>query len=304
MASSDNKPLRIGYVPEHFSTPLYFAQKHFGLDAELIAFPSGTGHMVTSLRSGDIDVGIGLTEGWVAGLGKEGQEADGGYKIVGTYVETPLCWAISTGAERDINSIPDLKDGKIGVSRIGSGSYVMGFVLADQQGWLSSTPDSQPFEFIPLQTFEKLRNAVNDSTADFFMWEHFTSKRYYDNGEIKKVGEIYTPWSSWKVVASTSLKQDDVRLEELFEKLDKGVRYFDKNTEEAIKYISTKLDYSEADAREWLKTVRFATGTKGVDVGVIQKTVETLKKAGVLGDGGMKPEQMIASQRGAQVPSY
>lgn len=84
-------PLRVGYVPEHFSTPIYFAKKHYGLDAELVPFPSGTGHMITSLRSGEIDVGIGLTEGWVAGLGKEGIEGDGGYKLVGTFVETPLC---------------------------------------------------------------------------------------------------------------------------------------------------------------------------------------------------------------------
>ena len=89
MATS--KPLRVGFVPEHFSTPLYFAKLHFGLAAELIPFPSGTGHMITSLRLGEIDVGIGLTEGWVAGLGKENVESDGGYTIVGTYVETPLC---------------------------------------------------------------------------------------------------------------------------------------------------------------------------------------------------------------------
>ena len=71
----------------------------------------------------------------------------------------------------------------------------MGFVLADSQGWLSS--NSTPFQTIPLQTFGKLRNGVNDKTVDFFMWEHFTSKRYYDNGEIKRIGEIYTPWPSW-----------------------------------------------------------------------------------------------------------
>jgi hypothetical protein len=84
-------PLRIGFVPEHFSTPLYFARQHFGLTAELIPFPSGTGHMVTALRAGDIDIGIGLTEGWVAGLGREDVTGDGGYRLVGTYVETPLC---------------------------------------------------------------------------------------------------------------------------------------------------------------------------------------------------------------------
>ena len=37
-----SSPLRIGFVPEHFSTPLHFAQKHFGLEATLIPFPSGT----------------------------------------------------------------------------------------------------------------------------------------------------------------------------------------------------------------------------------------------------------------------
>lgn len=84
-------PLRIGYVPEHFSTPIHFAKKHFGLQAELKPFPSGTGHMILALRAGEIDVGIGLTEGWIAGLGKADTPGDGGYRLVGTYVETPLC---------------------------------------------------------------------------------------------------------------------------------------------------------------------------------------------------------------------
>ncbi|KAJ4389051.1 hypothetical protein N0V93_006513 [Gnomoniopsis smithogilvyi] len=296
MTSSAPPPLRIGYVPEHFSTPIYFAKKYFGLNAELIPFPSGTGHMITSLRSGEIDVGIGLTEGWIAGLGKEDTPGDGGYRLVGTYVETPLCWAISTGAQRpEITSISSLKGGKIGVSRIGSGSYVMGSVLADQQGW-------PPYaDNVVLNTFENLRKAVNSGEADFFMWEHFTSKRYYDSGEIRRVGEIYTPWSSWKIVASTSLVKDG-KLEErigfLFQKLDQGIQYFNENKDEAVKYISTELDYSEEDAREWLKTVKFPTKTEGVDLSVAESTVAVLRKAGVLVEGkGMGPDDMIAKQR-------
>ena len=172
----------------------------------------------------------------------------------------------------------------------------MGFVLADQNNWLSpSSPN--PFEVIPLQTFEKLRNSVNDSTADFFMWEHFTSKRYYDNGEIKRIGEIYTPWSSWKIVASTSIEKGDSRLEALFEKLDQGVKHFQENQEESVKYISTELDYSEEDAREWLTTVEFTKRTKGVDLGVIKKTVDILKKAGVLNEKGMTAETMVTHHR-------
>ncbi|TVY32712.1 hypothetical protein LOCC1_G007332, partial [Lachnellula occidentalis] len=274
---SETTSLRIGYVPEHFSTPLYFAQTYFDLSATLVPFPSGTGHMITSLRAGEIDVGIGLTEGWVAGLGTgAAPENEGGYKIVGTYVESALCWAISTGSSRtDITSVADLKQhNKIGVSRIGSGSYVMGFVLADSQGWLNTS--TSPFEVKPLQTFEKLRGAVNDGTADFFMWEHFTSKRYYDNGEIKRVGEIYTPWPSWQIVASTTTlspstsTSSDPRFASLFTKLDAGIQYFSQHAEEAVEYISGTLDYSVGDAREWLKTVRFAEGTRGVDGAVVE----------------------------------
>ncbi|RYO91237.1 hypothetical protein DL764_008309 [Monosporascus ibericus] len=305
-----SKPLRIGFVPEHFSTPIFFAQKHFGLSAELLPFPSGTGHMITALRSGEIDVGIGLTEAWVAGLGKEDTLGDGGYRIVGTYVETPLCWAISTGAKRpDMNSISSLKGSKIGVSRIGSGSYVMGYVLANKQGWLSSA--EQPYsDFVVLNNFANLRAAVNDGRADFFMWEHFTSKRYYDSGEIRRMGEIYTPWPSWQIVASTSLVGNggdadkvDPRLLDVFAKLDQGVRYFGEHHEEAVQYISTQLDYSELDAREWLKTVEFATKTEGVDLKVVQSCMGILRQAGILVEGkSMQAEDMMCKGLGAQFP--
>ncbi|RKF82195.1 hypothetical protein GcM1_174024 [Golovinomyces cichoracearum] len=290
--------LRIGYVPEHFSTPLYFALKHFELDAQLIQFPSGTGHMVTCLRNGEIDVAIGLTEGWVAGLAKEKISKDqGDYRLIGTYVETPLCWAISTGANRDIDSVENLKGGTCGVSRIGSGSYVMAFALALQKNWLTPQAPVEPFKFKPIQTFERLREAVNSGIADFFMWEHFTSKKYYDNGEIKRIGEIYTPWSSWKIVASTSIPPSDARLEDLFKKLDQGIEYFEKNQDEAVKYISTSLDYSEADAQSWLKTVKFPAHTKGVDLSVIKKTVNVLTEAGILGKDEMDVSEMVAIPR-------
>ncbi|EUC42451.1 hypothetical protein COCMIDRAFT_103470 [Bipolaris oryzae ATCC 44560] len=299
-------PLRAGFVPEHFCTPLEFAKKHYGLDVDLIPFPSGTGHMVTAIQAGEIDLAVGLTEGWISALGKaQAAKQDAGFRIVGTYVETPLCWAISTGAKRDeLKGVQDLKDKKVGVSRIGSGSYVMSFVLADQKGWLNASSDSPPFPVEILNTFKNLRDAVNSGTADFFMWEHFTSKRYYDNGEIKRIGEIYTPWSSWKIVAANHLLTPKSgskaplapELEDVLEKVNKGVKHFEENAEEAVKFIITKLDYSEEDAREWLKTVKFSQQVKGVDKAVVEKTVGILQKAGVLGKD-VNQADMIALER-------
>ncbi|EDU42546.1 TauA ABC-type nitrate sulfonate bicarbonate transport systems periplasmic component [Pyrenophora tritici-repentis] len=300
--------LRIGFVPEHFSTPLEFAKQYFGLEAQLLPYPSGTGHMVTAIQAGEIDIGVGLTEGWIAAIGKaQAAKQDAGFSVVGTYVETPLCWAISTGAKRELEGIKDLKGKKVGVSRIGSGSYVMSFVLADQQGWLDTSSGNPPFPVEVLNTFANLRDGVNNSTADFFMWEHFTSKKYYDNGEIKRIGEIYTPWSSWKIVAANKLLQPKngsnspltPELEDVLDKINKGVKHFEANQEEAVKYISTKLDYSEEDAREWLKTVRFAKDVKGVEKQVVDKTVGILQKAGVLGAEVDTPA-MIGLERAPQ----
>ena len=276
--------------------------------------------MITSLQSNEIDVGIGLTEGWVAGLGKAQVESrDAGYRMVGTYVKTPLCWAISTGANReDMTGVEGLNGAKMGVSRIGryafhphktktlgadgsrSGSYVMGFVLADTQNWLSppsssSLSASAPFDIIPLQTFARLREAVNDRTADFFMWEHFTSKRYYDNGEIKRIGEIYTPWPSWHIVARQDVIGDE-RMDEVFAKINLGIRYFEEHQEEAVQYISTELDYTAEDAKEWLQTVKFAEHVRGVGESVVQETVTVLKKAGVL-EQEVRVEGMIGISR-------
>jgi hypothetical protein len=82
--------------------------------------------MITSLRADEIDIAIGLTEGWIAGLtGKQqlkdrNPDDDGGYKIVGQLVETPLRWAIVTGNDRsEVNGVSDLKDSRVGVSRMG-----------------------------------------------------------------------------------------------------------------------------------------------------------------------------------------
>ncbi|KAF2279877.1 periplasmic binding protein-like II [Westerdykella ornata] len=290
MSSKIEKPLRIGFVPEHFSAPLVFAKKHFNLDCSLIPFPSGTGHMVTSLQAGELDMAVGLTEGWISAICKaEVARKNPGFKLVGTYVRSPLRWAISTGAGRDdIKGIADLKGGVVGVSRMGSGSYVMSYMLAMQQGWVKPMAgEHSPFQVEELNTFGRLREGVNDKTADFFMWEYFTTKRYYDNGELKHIGDVYTPWPSWMIVASSQLAQPvgstghETVLDTL-QKVDEGIKYFQKNQEEAVEYISTKMDYSEADAREWLKTVEFQQHVNSLNAEEVRDVIKFLVSAGAI----------------------
>ncbi|EGD93020.1 hypothetical protein TESG_00577 [Trichophyton tonsurans CBS 112818] len=310
--ASEPSTIRIGYVPEHYLAPLHLAIRSSEASSlpfkiSLISFPSGTGHMITSLRQNEIDVAIGLTEGWVAGLvGKpqlEKGEKDGGYKLVGQWVETPLRWAIVTGHDRkDIQSVNDLKGGRVGVSRLGSGSHIMSFVLAQQQSW----PSSSPLTPTILGPFPSLRDGVTGSnpeqpdaqpspTADFFMWEQFTTKPYFEpttafpKPPLKKIGEIYTPWPSWQIAASTRTfpsPESDSRLTQLFSLLDSGISTFQTESEKVVQQLGTGefgCTYSESDAKEWLKDVRFVKGsTRGADKRVIEGVVTVLKTAGVV----------------------
>ncbi|KAK9475290.1 uncharacterized protein V1510DRAFT_358443 [Dipodascopsis tothii] len=281
-SAAAQKALKVGYVPEHFSTPLFFAQSEgyyaeAGVEPTMVPYISGTGHMIEALKAKDIDVAVGLTEGFVAGLGR-GLDF---YKIVGTYVRSPLRWAISAGANRaDMQSRADLRGAKIGISRIGSGSYVMPFVLALQEGW------SEPFDFKVLTNFKNLRDGVNDGTADAFMWEIFTSKRYYDSGEIKQIGIIDTPWPSWTITAHADVvAAERGTLGGFLGAVNRGVAHFKANPDKAVDYIAANLDYTAEDARAWLATVDFVDDVSTVDMeSTIERTVAVLKTAGVITD--------------------
>ncbi|AMD19713.1 HCL438Cp [Eremothecium sinecaudum] len=277
------KSIRVGYIPEHFSTPLLFAQQkgffaNQGVEVDLIQYPSGSGHLIQALTCGDLDIAVGLTEAFVRGIADKDQGAEAVYQLVGTYVKSPLNWAVSTGAQRnDLVDLKQLEGSKIGVSRVGSGSYVMSYVLALDNKF------QQPFQdHVVCDTFANLRAAVNNNSVDAFLWEHFTSKKYYDNGEIKNIGNIYTPWPSWVIVKSKSLESESVRA--FTTAVSEGIVYFNAHKQESLDLIVNSFDYSKEDATAWLSTVEFHVPchTLGDRNKVIDNTLRVLKAANVL----------------------
>ena len=65
-------------------------------------------------------------------------------RLVGTYVEAPLTWAVSTGAASTHTDLASLQGRTIGISRFGSGSHLMAVVLAEQSGWMVAAPEGSP----------------------------------------------------------------------------------------------------------------------------------------------------------------
>jgi hypothetical protein len=76
--------------------------------------PLGTGQMLKSLREGDVDVIVALTEGLVLDMAKASVTVPAPVPTVvlmGTYVQSPLTWAVSTGATSPYHTIESLRVG-------------------------------------------------------------------------------------------------------------------------------------------------------------------------------------------------
>ncbi|KAI9313616.1 hypothetical protein BX666DRAFT_2020623 [Dichotomocladium elegans] len=254
--------------------------------------------MTQKLQEKSLDIAIALTEGLVAGISK-GQNW---YKIVGTYVDAPLCWAISTGAESKHGSIDTLNHATAAISRFGSGSHIMAYVLADQQGWLmpatGASENQDVFEFNALHNFQAMRDSVNDGTSDFFMWETFTTKPYHDAGEVRRIGQITPPWPAFMFAAHVDLlQQRPTDVQHVLKAIQRASTLFiDQKETDSVKLVMETLDYKEEDVRSWFKTVHYPKDNTRVSSRALQVTVSTLIKAGVVDQPGPASETLVDLQ--------
>ncbi|KAJ7170838.1 periplasmic binding protein-like II [Mycena crocata] len=286
--------LRVGYVREHFSTPLLqFQDSDNNKTFTLVECPSGTGQLISRLTKDEIDVAIALTDPLISGIAN-GSTA---YKLCGSYVSTPLNWAVITGKDTKFKDISDLKDTTIGISRLGSGSQTMAYVMALQQGW--------PTEDLKFQINNDIRgllNSVNDGSTSAFMWEWFTTKPFVDAGEARFIGSVPTPWPSWLIAAHPSpTRAPPDALRAFMEGLSGYVRAFDSAANRAgpnLEVIKAKFGYPAEDIEAWLKTVAYPQDCSVIPGKVIMDTLSVLEKAGVVKapKGGFVLDHFVASE--------
>lgn len=108
-------------------------------------------------------------------------------KIIQEFIATPLQWGIHVGAKSDFKAISELQSAKAAISRFGSGSHLMAYVNAQNEGW---STDQLQFEVI--NNLDGAVEALTSGTADYFMWEHFTTKPLVDDGTFRRLGDCPT----------------------------------------------------------------------------------------------------------------
>ena len=239
--------IKVGGVPEHFNLPWHRCIENnkfteAGIDLEWKEVPEGTGAMCNLLREEEIDVAVILTEGITRDI-IDGNQS----KIIQNYIGSPLIWGIHVDAGSSFKNINDLKGTKAAISREGSGSHLMAYVNAEHVGW---NTDSLQFEVV--HNLEGAIEALRQDDAQYFMWEHFTTKPLVDNNTFRLIADCPTPWPCFVIAASQ--KAIDEKPDELLKMLE--ILNTETNNFKIQKSIDVELAerYGQKleDIRKWL----------------------------------------------------
>ncbi|WP_417370065.1 substrate-binding domain-containing protein [Flavobacterium beibuense] len=245
--------LKIAGVPEHFNLPWHLCIQNnefsnHNIDLQWTDVPEGTGKLCQMLRNGDTDIAVILTEGIIKDIA-----AGNDSKIVQLYVDSPLIWGIHVAAGSSYQSVNDIQQGKVAISRYGSGSHLMAFVNAENQGWNTSKLD---FEIV--NTIDGAVDALTEGKADYFMWERFMTKPLVDNGIFRRVGDCPTPWPCFVIAIRNEVLQNNPdSIGTILEIINNKTTGF-KEIENIDAVLSDKYNQKVEDIREWLKLTEWS----------------------------------------------
>ena len=245
--------IKIAGVPEHFNLPWHLAIENGDFEKENIDLqwtdvPEGTGKMCQMLRAGEADIAVILTEGIVKDI-----VAGNPSKIVQVYVESPLIWGIHVAAKSNYKTLADLENKKVAISRLGSGSQLMAYVNADNEGWKT---DSLQFEIV--NTIDGAVEALTNGTADYFMWERFMTKPLVDKGIFRRIADCPTPWPCFVIaVREEVLKNDPVLISKILKIINQTTEDF-KDIPSIDKTLALNFHQKVEDIQEWLSLTHWS----------------------------------------------
>ncbi|MFV8328242.1 substrate-binding domain-containing protein [Flavobacterium sp. ZS1P14] len=248
--------IKIAGVPEHFNLPWHLSIENRDFEKEDIDLqwtdvPEGTGKICQMLRNGETDVAVILTEGIVRDI-----VAGNRSKIVQIYVESPLIWGIHVAAKSNFKTLADLENTKIAISRLGSGSQLMAYVNADNQGWKT---DNLQFKIV--NTIDGAVEALSNGTADYFMWERFMTKPLVDKGVFRRIADCPTPWPCFVIVVRDEiLEKDPVIISRILKIINKTTQEF-KDIPSIDKTLASNYNQKIEDIQEWLSLTQWSQKT-------------------------------------------
>lgn len=247
------KKVRIAGVPEHFNLPWHLAIEEGafeerGLQLEWIDVPEGTGRMCQMLEDGETDLAIILTEGIVKAI-VEGNPST----IIQQYVGSPLYWGIHVWADGYHRNISDIQNKTAAISRYGSGSHLMAYIHADDRDWNTGN-----LHFEVVNNMDGAVEALRSGKADYFMWEHFTTKPLVDQGLFRRLADCPTPWPCFVIAgAKEFLEKEEAIIRHILEVINLFTREF-KDIPSIDRMLSNRYELDLEDIRQWLSLTHWS----------------------------------------------
>ena len=239
--------LKIAGVPEHFNLPWHLSLENGEFQANEIDLqwtdvPEGTGKLCQMLRNDETDIAVILTEGIIKDIIAGNQS-----KIVQIYVESPLIWGIHVAANSNYQTISDLENTKVAISRLGSGSQLMAYVNANNQGW-----NTENLQFEIINTIDGAVEALTNGTADYFMWERFMTKPLVDKGIFRRIGDCPTPWPCFVIAVRDEILEKNTKIiSKILEIINARTATF-KEISTIDSILANKYHQKIEDIQEWL----------------------------------------------------
>ena len=241
------KRFKIGGVPEHFNLPWKLAIEErklvdLGIELHWSDMTGGTGQMIKGLQTGTLDIAVLLTEGITKSI-LQGLDA----KIVTVFVTTPLRWGIHVPYNSDIQTVKQLENQTFAISREGSGSHLMTYVRAKQEGW-----NLKELKFNVVGDVYGGLWALENNQAQAFLWEKYTTFPFTEQKKSRYIDEVVTPWPCFVIaVRSEVLAENKELLKSVFERVNQEAKAFKENPN-AAEIIAWRYNLKLEQTQSWL----------------------------------------------------
>jgi hypothetical protein len=282
------KTLRISGVPEHFNYPLRLVNQqqpwaHQYLKISWKEESRGSGQMLIDLKNGETDLALLLTESFLKDCASGGQN-----KMLGFHVNSPLIWGIhqypSATSSPSTNSRKNFL-----ISRMGSGSHLMALVLADREGW--------PLDSLSFQVVDNLDGAIaafENGAEGYFLWEKYTTSPAVDQGKLKRIGEIPSPWPCFVWVASpqaiANWAEKIFAIRDEVYKISASLR----TAPDLVKNLGQEYQLSATLVSEWLSQTTWCTQAE-LTAGSLAEVIKQVHNLGII-EQPLLPEEVILQE--------
>lgn len=274
--SMSMKTLRITGVPEHFNFPFLLLEKEqplrdHGVLIQWINESRGSGQMNLALRADETDLAVLLTESFLKDF-----EAGNPSRMIGYHVASPLTWGIHIQSKSSVNHISDLEKKHVLVSRMGSGSHLMALVLAKSAGW-----NSAELTYEIIGNMDGAKKAMDKGNEGIFLWEKFTTAPMVQNGTMKRIGEVPSPWPCFVIAASEKALSEygDLifLLRDHLYRISKSL----ENEPNLSKKLADHYQLAQADVEVWLGQTRWKTEPT-LSKSELESAMEIMKELGII----------------------